>query len=154
MCLLWLSSKKVHAWFWWESSSTLPTSGWARENLEWSPHDFFHFPEPPCVPAKAERMRLGYEAQIAQRGWALWLVQAFHMLSMEPLTREKVELKSPLVWTEIKSINLPHEAYTNVIRNDIYSHRLLVILVFCAFSQDPSNSMIHTANNASSGCRG
>lgn len=61
------------------------------------------------------------------------------MLSTEPLTRERIDLKFPLVWAEIKSISLPHEAYTNVIRNDISSHRLLVILVSFAFSQDPSN---------------
>lgn len=70
------------------------------------------------------------------------------------LTRKKIERKFPLVWTEIKSISLPHEAFTNVIRDYIYSHRLLVILVFFAFSQDTSNSTIHTANNASSGCGG
>lgn len=61
------------------------------------------------------------------------------MLSMEPRSRERMELKFPLVWAETKSISLPHEAYTDVIRNDISSHRLLVILVFFAFSQDPSN---------------
>lgn len=82
---------------------------------------------------------LGYKAQVSQRGWALWLAQAFHMLSMEPLTREKIEGKFPLIWTEIKSISLSHEAYIKVIRDYIYSHRLLVFLVFFAFSQDTSN---------------
>lgn len=82
---------------------------------------------------------------MAQRGCTLWSVQAFRMLAMKPVTREKIEFKKraktplPLDLDRDESDQYSPGRVHQLVRKDIYSHRLQVILVCFAFAKDICN---------------